>query len=81
MHFEETKTVKSYFSCSLSSLLGFWVVLEPFGVFFLTKTTHKLTRDDNEQLEYDLTVLVSSKFIFNPLEWVTCEYSSLLVPG
>ena len=26
MNFEETKTVKSYFSSSLSSLLGFWVV-------------------------------------------------------
>ena len=30
MNFEENKTAKSYFSCSLSSLLGFWVVLEPF---------------------------------------------------
>ena len=34
MNFEETKTVKPYFSSSLSSLLGFWVVLEPFRVFF-----------------------------------------------
>ena len=34
MNFEETKTVKSYFSCSLSSLLGFWVVLEPFRFLF-----------------------------------------------
>ena len=30
LNFEENKTAKSYFSCSLSSLLGFWVVLEPF---------------------------------------------------
>ena len=30
MNFEETKTVKSYFSRSLSSLLGFWLVLKPF---------------------------------------------------
>ena len=34
MNFEETKTVKSLFSSSLSSLLGFWVVLELFRVFF-----------------------------------------------
>ena len=29
------------------------------------KTNQKPSRDDNEQLKYDLTVLVSSKFIFN----------------
>ena len=29
------------------------------------KTTQKLSREDNEQLKYDLTVLVSSKFMFN----------------
>ena len=29
MNIKENKTVKSHFSCSLSSLLGFWVVLEP----------------------------------------------------
>ena len=34
MNFEETKTVKSLFSYSLSSLLGFWVVLELFRLFF-----------------------------------------------
>lgn len=28
MNFEENKTAKSCFSCSLSPLLGFWVVLE-----------------------------------------------------
>ena len=33
MNFEGNKTVKSYFSCSLSSLLGFWVVLELFWGF------------------------------------------------
>ena len=33
INFEETKTVQSYFSYSLSSLLGFWVVLEPFRFF------------------------------------------------
>ena len=32
--FWENKTVKSYFSCLLSSLLGFRVVLEPFQGFF-----------------------------------------------
>ena len=32
MNFEENETVKSYFTYSLSSLLGFWVVLEPFQV-------------------------------------------------
>ena len=31
---EGNKTDMSHFSCSLSSLLGFWVVLEPFRVFF-----------------------------------------------
>ena len=38
MNFEENKTVMSYFSCSLWSLLGFWVVLEPLqlcSIFFL----------------------------------------------
>ena len=33
-YFEENKTVKSCFSCSLSSLLGFWGVWEPFWEFF-----------------------------------------------
>ena len=33
VNFEETKTVKSYFSCSLFSLLGYWVVLEPLRAF------------------------------------------------
>ena len=31
---KEYKTVKSYVTCSLSSLLGFWVVLEPFCFVF-----------------------------------------------
>ena len=35
MTFEETKTFKSYFSCPLSSLLCFWVVLEFQGFFYL----------------------------------------------
>ena len=35
MNFEETKTVKSYFSSSLSSLLGFWVVKSFFLSIFL----------------------------------------------
>ena len=30
MNFKENKTAKSYFSCSLSSFLGFWLVLKPF---------------------------------------------------
>ena len=34
MNFKENKTAKSYFSWSLSSFLGFWVVLEPFWEFF-----------------------------------------------
>ena len=34
VNFEETITVKSYFSCSLSSLLDFRVVLEPFRLFY-----------------------------------------------
>ena len=33
MDIKENKTVKSHFTCSLSSLLGFWVVLEPFMGF------------------------------------------------
>ena len=37
MDIKENKTVKSHFTCSLSSLLGFWVVLEPFQVFFLSR--------------------------------------------
>ena len=64
---EENKTVKSYFTCSLSSLLGFWVVL-PFIYFFQwngSKTTQKPRRDDSEQVKYDLTDLFSSIFVFN----------------
>ena len=34
MYIKENKTVKSHFTCSLSSLLGFWVVLEPLFFFF-----------------------------------------------
>ena len=37
-----------------------------------SKTTQKPRRDDNEQVKYDLTVLFSSKFIFNLWEWVIC---------
>ena len=36
-----------------------------------SKTTQKSSREDNEQLKYDLTVIVSSKFIFNLGKWVT----------
>ena len=32
------KTVKSYFTCSLSSLLGVWMVWEPFQFFFFRKS-------------------------------------------
>ena len=35
MNFEENKNVKSYFTCSLSSLLGFWVVLGAFRLLLL----------------------------------------------
>ena len=34
MNFEENKTPKSFFSSSLSSVVGFWAVLEPFRGFF-----------------------------------------------
>ena len=37
-----------------------------------SKTSQKPRKDDNEQLKYDLPVLFSLKFIFNPEEWVTC---------
>ena len=36
-----------------------------------SKTTQKSSREDNEQLKYDLTVIVSSKLFFNLGEWVT----------
>ena len=36
-----------------------------------SKTTQKSSREDNEQLKYDLTVIVSSKLIFNLRQWVT----------
>ena len=88
MNFEGNKTVKSYFTCSLSSLLGFWVVLEPFQGFFDvfsyrkkkntngSKTSQNPRRDYYEQEKYDLTVLVSPKLIFNLWEWVsTCALS------
>ena len=34
INIEENKTFKSYFTCSLSSLLGFWVVLELFRFYY-----------------------------------------------
>ena len=34
MDIEENKTVKSYITSSLSALLGFWVVWEPFRFLF-----------------------------------------------
>ena len=46
-----------------------------------SKTTQKPRRDDNEQLKYDLTVLFSSIFIFNPWEWVTCDSSQMQMSG
>ena len=65
MNFEESTTVKSHFNCLSSSLLGFWVVWEPFLVFFyFLPLGQKPRRDDNRQLKYDLTVLFSSIFIF-----------------
>ena len=69
---EENKSVKSYFTCSLSSLLGFWVVLEPFhcGKKTPAKTTQKPRRDDSEQVKYDLTVSFSSIFVFKGYLWV-----------
>ena len=45
MDIKENKTVKSHFTCSLSSLLGFWVVLESFRFFssdFLKKNPERL---------------------------------------
>ena len=91
MNLKENKTAKSYFTWSLSSFLGFWVVLEPFreGFFYQegeeegdpknsqngSKTIQKPKKDDNEQPKYDLAVLFSLKFIFNPEGWVTCDYN------
>ena len=34
MNIEENETVKSYFTCSLLSFLGFWLVSEPFRFLF-----------------------------------------------
>ena len=42
-----------------------------------SKTTQKPRKDDNEQLKYDLAVLFSLKFIFNPEEWVTCDVTKI----
>ena len=67
MNIEENNTDESYFNCLLSSLLSFWVVLKRFWGVFLeerkktwngSKTTH------NKQVKYDLTVLISSIFIY-----------------
>ena len=49
------KTVKSYFTCSLSSLLGVWMVWEPFQFFFFenrknkTKTEQLQNHPDTEE--------------------------------
>ena len=45
-----------------------------------SKTTQKLRRDDNKQLMYDLTVLVSSIFIFNFWEWLPVPKPYLPLP-
>ena len=81
MNFKENKTAKSYFSCFLASG-WFWSRSESFfgsqeegdpkNSQNGSKTTQKPRKDDNEQLKYDLAVLFSLKFIFNPEEWVTC---------
>ena len=85
MNIEETKTVKSYISCLLSSLLSFWVVLElfrffSFSFFFLTqnssKTTQEPRRDDHKQLKYDLTV----SFSFNSENGLPVDEGSGLFP-
>ena len=39
-----------------------------------SKTTQKPRKNVNEQLKYDLAVLFSLKFIFNPEEWVICGW-------
>ena len=100
MNFKENKTAKSYFSCSLSSFLGFWVVWSRSESFLdhsplplipekrrviqknsqnSSKTTQKPRKDDNDQLMYDLAVLFSLKFIFNPEECVTCGLSTNII--
>ena len=80
MDIKENKTVKSHFTCSLYSLLGFCLLRGFFDFLPLTakenrngsKTTQKPRREDNEQVKCDLTVLFSLISIFNLLEWVTC---------
>ena len=67
---EENKTVKPHFSCSLSSLLGFWVVLEVirfffsffFSIFFLSKKEGRLeTPTIAEHKRLDSITLISGK--------------------
>ena len=47
MSIKENKTDESYFTCSLLSLLGFWVVLKPFWGFFLEERKKILERLQN----------------------------------
>ena len=67
---------------------GFGAVLRVFWITLLfilvpdaknsqngSKSTQKPRKDDNEQLKYDLAVLFSLKFIFNPEECVTYGYN------
>ena len=42
-----------------------------------SKTTQKPRREDNEQVKCDLTVLFSLISIFNLLEWVNCDHTTL----
>ena len=44
-----------------------------------SKTTQKPRKDGNDQLKYDLAVLFSLKFIFNPDEWVTRVHNMIYI--
>ena len=66
MNFEGNKTVKSYFTCSLSSLLGFWVVLEPFQGFFDVSLIEKKKHERlQNQPESEKRLLRTRKVWFN----------------
>ena len=80
--FWENKTVKSYFSCLLSSLLGFRVVLEPFlGFFDLLPLTTLKKREGwtvAKHVWFYSVTLTSGKFCFGRAKWEYYMYFIIL---
>ena len=70
MNLEENQTTKSYFSCLLLSLFGFWVVLEPFQGFFSFLPLSTLKKREGWKLQWSLNTQHSTQ---SQLSWEYCK--------